>query len=76
MTNFNPQSSKEMVDRLEAERERQKQEMSTHLTDLADTCMNLLAARDPWTTINTTHKLRSLVGQIENAGRRFLRLSS
>jgi hypothetical protein len=59
----------------QTERERQSIEMYRHITDLAEMCNDLAAARDPFSVHNAVHKMRSLVGQIESNSHRYCRLS-
>ncbi len=53
--------------------ERAKKEMFVHLAELYEECESLLASRDGVAVYNGLQKLRSLIGQIDNAAQRYRR---
>jgi hypothetical protein len=53
------------------EKDESGREVLTHLETLKERCSGLLAARDPFSVYNSVHALKSLVGQIESAARRY-----
>ena len=52
-----------------------KREMFTHLAELQDRCDQLIAAKYPLSVYNEVPALRSLVGQIDSAARRWRNIS-
>ncbi len=55
----------------EGEAELLRREMFIHLSELRDRCDGLIAAKYPLDVFNEVHALRSLVGQIDSAARRW-----
>ncbi len=52
-----------------------KREMFTHLEELRDRADSLIAAKYPLDVFNQVHSLRSIVGQIDSAARRWRDIS-
>ena len=52
-----------------------RRQIMTHLSELQERCNDLLAAKDPFSVYNNVAGLRSLVGQIDSAARRYRSLS-
>lgn len=52
-----------------------RREIMRHLTELHDRCEELIAARDPFSVHNSIHGLKSLVGQLDTASRRYRQIA-
>lgn len=52
-------------------KENSRRDIMRHLTDLHDRCEELIAARDPFSVHNSIHGLKSLIGQLDTAARRY-----
>ncbi len=52
-----------------------RREMMAHIADLEERCAGLRAARDPFSVYNEIPGLRSLVGQIDSASRRYRKMA-
>lgn len=55
----------------ESKRDLLRREIFVHLSELRERCDGLLAAKYPLDVYNEIHALRSLVGQVDAAARRW-----
>ena len=60
---------------VESPKDSARRQIMTHLAELHERCGDLLAARDPFGVYNSVSGLRSLVGQIDSAARRYRNLA-
>lgn len=55
----------------ESKKDLLRREIFVHLSELRERCDGLLAAKYPLDVYNEVHALRSLVGQLDSAARRW-----